>query len=93
MSRLEELIAELCPDGVAFKKLGEISQIVRGASPRPIKDYITYDEDGINWVKIGDVAPGSKYITETKERIKAEGAKKSRYVRPGDFVLSNSMSF
>jgi type I restriction enzyme S subunit len=93
MSKLDELIKELCPDGVEYKNLGEISRIVRGASPRPIKDFITDDEDGVNWVKIGDVAPGSKYITETKERITVEGAKKSRFVRKGDFVLSNSMSF
>ena len=93
MSRLDELIAELCPDGVEFKTLGEVSQILRGASPRPIKNYITEDSDGVNWIKIGDVAPGSKYITETKERISKAGAAKSRYVKPGDFILSNSMSF
>ena len=32
MSRLEELIAELCPDGVEYKKLGEIAtDIYRGS--------------------------------------------------------------
>ena len=30
MSRLEELIQELCPDGVEYKKLGEIATISRG---------------------------------------------------------------
>ncbi len=30
MSRLEELIAELCPDGVEFKKLGDACTINRG---------------------------------------------------------------
>jgi len=33
------------------------------------------------------------YITETAQKIKPEGMKKSRYVEPGDFLLSNSMSF
>ena len=32
MSRLEELIAELCPDGVEYKKLGEIATITRGGN-------------------------------------------------------------
>lgn len=32
MSRLDELIAELCPDGVPFKKLNEISKMKRGTS-------------------------------------------------------------
>lgn len=48
MSRLDELIAKLCPDGVEYKKLGEVATIVRGASPRPIKNFITTDADGVN---------------------------------------------
>ena len=74
-------------------KLGDIAKIVRGASPRPIKNYVTEDEDGINWIKIGDVVPGAKYITATKEKITRSGAEKSRFVKKGDFILSNSMSF
>ena len=30
MSKLEELIQELCPDGVEYKVLGEICNISRG---------------------------------------------------------------
>ena len=33
------------------------------------------------------------YITKTEEKITPEGAKKSRMVHKGDFILSNSMSF
>lgn len=80
-------------DDVTWKTFGEISFIVRGASPRPIQKFITNDETGVNWIKIGDVRPGSKYITSTKEKITQEGANKSRFVRSGDFLLSNSMSF
>lgn len=78
---------------VELKKLGDIMQIVRGASPRPIKNYITSDINGVNWIKIGDVAPGAKYITGCNEKITKEGAQKSRYLHTGDFILSNSMSF
>lgn len=75
-----------------YVKLGEVCTIERGGSPRPIDDFITTDENGINWIKIGD-ADESMYITKTAQRIKPEGMKKSRYVKPGDFLLSNSMSF
>ena len=78
---------------IPWLPLGEISTVSRGASPRPIKNYVTEDPDGINWIKIGDVAPEEKYITECAEKITEEGAKKSRFVKPGDFILSNSMSF
>ena len=32
MSRIDELIAELCPNGVEYKKLGEVATIRRGGS-------------------------------------------------------------
>ena len=75
-----------------YKKIGDICIVERGGSPRPINQFITDDENGINWIKIGDTTE-SMYITETAQKIKPEGMKKSRYVQPGDFLLSNSMSF
>ena len=76
-----------------YKKLGETCLIERGGSPRPIQQYLTDEDDGLNWIKIGDAVEGSKYITSTKEKIKPEGLKKTRFVHKGDFILSNSMSF
>lgn len=75
-----------------YKKIGDVCVVERGGSPRPIDKFITDDADGINWIKIGDTSD-SMYITETAQRIIPEGMKKSRYVKPGDFLLSNSMSF
>jgi type I restriction enzyme, S subunit len=73
--------------------LSDVFEIARGGSPRPIDDYITDDPDGINWIMIGDATEGTKYITGTKKRIRTEGAQRSRAVKPGDFLLTNSMSF
>jgi type I restriction enzyme M protein len=73
--------------------IGDLCIIERGASPRPIHDFITDATDGVNWIKIGDAEVGGKYITTTKQRVTPAGAAKSRRVKPGDFVLSNSMSF
>ena len=74
-------------------KLGKVSEIQRGASPRPIRNFITDSPSGVNWIKIGDLGTDSLYIDSTKERITPEGALKSRWVKPGDLLLSNSMSF
>jgi type I restriction enzyme M protein len=73
--------------------IGDLCIVERGASPRPINDFFTDKPDGVNWIKIGDADVGAKYIVSTKERITQEGAEKSRRVKPGDFLLSNSMSF
>ena len=75
------------------KALGECLLVQRGGSPRPIEEYMTNGENGINWIKIGDVSPDSRYITKTQEKIKPEGEKHSRKVFVGDLIFSNSMSF
>lgn len=74
-------------------KLGDVFDIVRGGSPRPIDRFITDDPSGYNWIMIGDTADGSKYITGTKKRVIRDALVKSRMVKPGDFLLTNSMSF
>ena len=76
----------------SYEKIGDVCTVERGGSPRPIDKFITEDANGINWIKIGDTSD-SMYITETAQKIIPEGMKKSRYVQPGDFLLSNSMSF
>jgi type I restriction enzyme, S subunit len=75
------------------KTLGEVCVVERGSSPRPIERYVTDSPDGVNWVKIGDTKNVDKYIFSTRQKITKEGAEKSRRVDPGDFILTNSMSF
>jgi type I restriction enzyme S subunit len=81
------------PKGWPQLELKDLFDIARGGSPRPIDAFITEAEDGINWIMIGDASEGGKYITKTKKRIRPEGASRSRSVKPGDFLLTNSMSF
>lgn len=83
----------MIPDDWEVKEFGNYSTIVRGGSPRPIQDFITTNSSGINWIKIGDVKPNDKYIVKTEEKIIPAGKSRSREVNPGDFILSNSMSF
>ena len=78
---------------VEWKTLGEVCLVQRGASPRPIANYLTSSSDGIPWIKIGDTKVGSKYIESTQERITIEGVQRSRQLSAGDFILSNSMSY
>ena len=75
------------------RKFSELVTIERGGSPRPIDKFITNDENGLNWVKIGDAPEQGNYITQTAEKIRPEGLSKTREVHPGDLILSNSMSF
>ena len=51
MSRLDELIAELCPDGVEYKPLSEIATITRGGSLQK-KDFT---ESGVPCIHYGQI--------------------------------------
>ena len=94
LQEVSKIVGVITENKVEIKTLGEICIINRGASPRPISKYITTNyENSIPWIKIGDTSLGSKCILGTKERITLEGAKKSRVLKKGDFILSNSMSY
>ena len=81
------------PSDWKWVTFSDLATIVRGGSPRPIKDYLTESSNGINWIKIGDTNPDEYYINQVKEKIKPEGMKKSRFVEKGSLLLTNSMSF
>lgn len=70
-------------------KLGDLAEIRRGSSPRPIHEFIT--KSGMPWVKIADVTNiNSRFVNSTKEFIREEGIRNSVVVNPGDLILSNS---
>ena len=81
------------PESWEWIQIKDVCEVARGGSPRPIKDYLTNDPSGVNWIKIGDTTKDGKYIDSAKEKIKLEGVRKSRIVHKGDFLLTNSMSF
>ena len=81
------------PESWCWVSLSDVCNVARGGSPRPIKEYLTDDKNGINWIKIGDADKDGKYINSTKEKISPSGISKSRMVHKGDFLLTNSMSF
>ncbi len=86
----EELKRDI-PEGWEVKKLGDACRIVRGASPRPIKDYIR--DEGLPWIKISDATKSDcRFILETKQFIKKAGESKTRVLEPGALILSNSAS-
>lgn len=76
-----------------IKRLKNLAVVIRGGSPRPIEDYLSTDDTGYNWIRIGDSKKGSKYIDSTARKIIPDGIYKTRLVKKGSLILSNSMSF
>ena len=76
-------------EGWVVKKLGEIANIVRGASPRPIEDPKWFDQNSqIGWVRISDVTKSVKILTETTQKLSELGIQSSRYVEEGNLIMS-----
>ncbi|PFG46181.1 type I restriction enzyme S subunit [Vibrio sp. ES.051] len=76
------------------KKFSTYIKLFRGSSPRPISEYITKSNCGVNWIKIGDTSQISDFIIRSvSQRITPDGASKSRYVKKGELILANSMSY
>lgn len=74
MSRLDELIKELCPDGVEYKALSDVCQLITGATPS--KANKAYWENGtIPWMSSGEV--NLKRVTETEQKITQLGYDKT----------------
>lgn len=87
MSRLAELIEELCPDGVEYQPLGEIADLQRG-SGMPKKLFV---DEGIPAIHYGHIF--TKYGIHTKcaaAYLAPEDADKLTRVYPGDLVVANT---
>ncbi|WP_344728255.1 restriction endonuclease subunit S [Corallibacter vietnamensis] len=75
-------------------KFSSFIKLYRGSSPRPISQFLTKDENGVNWIKIGDTKNAVGFeISKVEEKITTEGSKKSRKVKKGELILANSMSY
>ena len=71
------------------KKIGDVVDIRRGASPRPIHKYLA--TTGMPWVKIADAtADDSRYIWKTKEYISNADVSRLVQVEPETLIVSNS---
>jgi type I restriction enzyme S subunit len=78
------------PSTWAWATLADVSEVIRGASPRPKGDPRYFGGD-IPWIMISDISrePG-KYLTQTREGVTPAGAERSRLLQPGALILSNS---
>lgn len=73
--------------GWEVKRLGDLCEVYRGGSPRPIEQFLG---GTIPWIKIGDATKGDDiYLHQTKEHIIEEGLKKTRFIHSGSLIFAN----
>ncbi len=70
-------------------RIKSLSQVRRGASPRPIADSKYFDENGeYAWVRIADVSASNRYLYKTTQRLSPLGKSLSVPLEPGTLFLS-----
>ena len=88
-SRFIEMFGDISTNTKGWNQvpLGELCDISRGGSPRPINNFLG---GTVPWIKIGDATDGDNiYLTKTKEHIIEDGVKKSHLVKKGSLIFAN----
>ena len=88
VSRIDDLIAQLCPDGVEFKTLGEVGELVRGNGTAEER---LHGVEGVGAIHYGQIY--TDYGTWTTDddlvRVRPSRAAKLRQAQPGDVIIAN----
>ncbi len=71
-------------------KIGDVCDVGRGSSPRPIMDPRYFEGGTIPWIKIADATKSGKYLYETKEKVNEYGASFSRLLPKGSLIVAAS---
>ncbi|WRE51486.1 restriction endonuclease subunit S [Helicobacter pylori] len=70
-------------------RLGDIAEIKRGASPRPIENpkWFCTNSD-VGWVRISDISKNSRFLYKTAQKLSKKGIEKSRLVKQNSLIMS-----
>lgn len=85
MSRLDKLISELCPEGVAFRPLGEIGDLIRGRRFTK-SDYV---DVGLGSIHYGEVYTSyGTWANQVHSYVRPELRDRLRLARYGDLIIA-----
>ncbi|WRD97610.1 restriction endonuclease subunit S [Helicobacter pylori] len=70
-------------------RLGDIAEIKRGASPRPIENPKWFcANSSVGWVRISDISKNSRFLYKTAQKLSKKGIEKSRLVKQNSLIMS-----
>jgi len=85
MGKIRELLEKLCPNGVEYKRLGEIATISRGGNLQK-KDFCS---DGVPCIHYGQIYTRYSLFADRTFTFISEGcAKKQKLAYPNDIVMA-----
>lgn len=84
MRRLEELIQELCPNGVEYKTIEELCEVQNGYTPsKRIAEY--WDNGDFPWFRMEDIRVNGKELSDSIQHVNVTGVKGEGF--PADSII------
>lgn len=81
----------MVPDSWRTTPIAAVSNVVRGASPRPAGSPLYFNGDYLPWITVAEVTRQSgPYIASTNSALTQEGSKFTRIIPSGTLILTNS---
>ena len=87
MSKLDDLIKKLCPDGVEYKTLGELGEFYGGLSGKTKKDFENGNSKFISYM---NVYKNLKINIDTDEKVLIAKNEKQHCIQHGDVLFTGS---
>lgn len=87
MNRIEDMVKKLCPNGIEFKRIGEIAECYAGATPKTtVREF--WDNGTIPWMSSGEVNYGEVFATEKKITQLGYDKSSTKLVPPNTVVIA-----
>ncbi len=70
-------------------RLGDVAEIKREASPRPIENPKWFcANSNVGWVRISDISKNSRFLYKTAQKLSKKGIEKSRFIKQNSLIMS-----
>ena len=87
MSRISELIANLCPDGVEYKLLGELGEFYGGLNGKSKADF---ENGNARYITYMNVYSNIAVKTDVEDKVKIGKNEKQNKIQQGDVLFTGS---
>ncbi len=89
MSKLQDLIKELCPDGVEFMRMDEVFEMRNGYTPSKANDRY-WNNGTIPWFRMEDIRQNGRILSDSIQHITKEAVKGGRLFPANSFIIATT---
>ncbi|MFI3151109.1 restriction endonuclease subunit S [Streptococcus suis] len=89
MTKIEEMLADLCPNGVEWKELGEVCELKNGYTPS--KSNKEFWENGtIPWFRLEDIRKKGRILSNSLQHISKTAVKGGKIFPANSLIISTT---